>query len=135
SPALFNYTAYLAVTSIAVIGLYIAYVAPVFLRRINPTFEVGPWNLGKWSPFIGWVAVIWVAFIVILFMLPPAKPITIDSFNYAPIAVLVVFAFATIFWFAKGRTHFMRDVPPGHETKQAAKILEGEPGDEPEANT
>ncbi|MGH3095682.1 MAG: amino acid permease, partial [Streptosporangiales bacterium] len=102
SPALFNYTAYLAVTSIAVIGLYIAYVAPVFLRRINPSFQVGPWNLGKWSPFIGWVAVIWVAFIVILFMLPPSKPITVDSFNYAPIAVLVVFAFATISWFAKG---------------------------------
>src|ERR687890_2186916 len=32
-PSLWNTTAYLAATSIAVIGLYIAYVGPVFLRR------------------------------------------------------------------------------------------------------
>ena len=34
-PYLWNVTAYYAVTSIAVIGLYIAYLTPVFLRRIN----------------------------------------------------------------------------------------------------
>ena len=48
-PALLNTTAYLAVTSIAVIGLYIAYVVPVFLRRLSPDFQPGPWNLGRWS--------------------------------------------------------------------------------------
>ena len=35
-PYLYNAVAYAAVTSIAVIGLYIAYITPVFLRRINP---------------------------------------------------------------------------------------------------
>ena len=56
-PALISTTAYLAVTSIAVIGLYIAYVVPVFLRRLTPDFVPGPWNLGRWSPLIGWLAV------------------------------------------------------------------------------
>ena len=41
SPALINPVAYLAVTSIAVIGLYIAYVVPVFLRRLNSDFQPG----------------------------------------------------------------------------------------------
>ncbi|MEO7131869.1 MAG: amino acid permease, partial [Dermatophilaceae bacterium] len=77
SPALFSTTAYLAVTSIAVIGLYIAYVVPVYLRRRNPDFTPGRWNLGRWSAIIGWIAVVWVVFIVVLFMLPPANPITI----------------------------------------------------------
>jgi len=123
SPALFSTTAYLAVTSIAVIGLYIAYVTPVLLRRINPDFTPGVWNLGRWSTVIGWIAVAWVVFIVILFMLPPANPITVGTFNYAPVAVLVVLAFATTLWFAKGRHHFMKDVPSGHDTRPAEEIL------------
>lgn len=123
SPAIFSTTAYLAVTSIAVIGLYIAYVVPVLLRRLNPDFAPGTWNLGRWSAPIGWIAVVWVAFIVVLFMLPPASPITIDSFNYAPIAVAFVLVFSTVTWFVGGRKHFMRDVPAGHDTKPAAEIL------------
>ena len=59
------------------------------------------------------MAVIWVGFIVILFMLPPAVPITVNTFNYAPIAVLAVLVFSTVTWFAGGRVHFMRDVPKG----------------------
>src|SRR5438309_9547966 len=70
-PYLWNSTAYAAVTSIAVIGLYIAYVAPTFLRlRLGASFERGPWHLGRWSRPIGIVAVCWVGVITILFMLP-----------------------------------------------------------------
>ena len=123
SPAIKSATAYLAVTSIAVIGLYIAYVTPVLLRRLNPDFQVGEWNLGKWSAVIGWISIAWVAFIVILFMLPPASPITVSNFNYAPVAVLAVLAFATVTWFVGGRQHFMKDVPAGHDTKRADEIF------------
>lgn len=126
-PALFNATAYLAVTSIAVIGLYIAYVVPVLLRRLSPDFRPGPWNLGKWSPVIGWVAVVWVFVICVMFVLPPVSPVTVDTFNYAPIAVLVVFLFATISWFAVGRTHFMKGASPeDHNAADPEKVLEGE---------
>jgi amino acid permease (GABA permease) len=126
SPALFNATAYLAVTSIAVIGLYIAYVLPVFLRRLRPDFQVGPWNLGRWSPVIGWTAVVWVAFICILFVLPPVTPITVDTFNYAPIAVVAVLLFATVTWFIGGRQHFMHtgDWEDEYLTKSLEEILE-----------
>ncbi|HET7474717.1 MAG TPA: amino acid permease, partial [Dermatophilaceae bacterium] len=124
SPALKSVIAYGAVTSIAVIGLYIAYVVPVLLRRLNPHFKAGPWTLGRWSPLIGWVAVVWVAFIVILFMLPQYAPGTGDTFNYAPVAVLVVLLFATATWLAVGRHHFMRDVPAGHDTKPPEQLLD-----------
>ena len=123
SPALKSTTAYFAVTSIAVIGLYIAYVTPVLLRRLNPDFRAGEWNLGRWSAVIGWIAVGWVVFIVILFMLPTASPITVNNFNYAPVAVLVVLVFATVTWFIGGRQHFMKEPPPGHDTKPIEEIF------------
>ena len=110
-------------TSIAVIGLYIAYVVPVFLRRRNPAFRTGDWHLGRWSAAIGWIAVGWVIFIVILFMLPAYAPGTGDTFNYAPVAVLAVLLLATGSWFLRGHHHFMRDVPEGHDTRSADEIF------------
>lgn len=102
--------AYFAVTSIAVIGLYIAYVIPTFLRlRAGRNFHPGPWNLGKWSYLIGWIAVVWVVFICIMLMMPqfaPAGNKLIDYLNYAPIAVLIVIGFAGIWWVASARKWF-----------------------------
>ena len=90
-PYLWNPTAYAAVTSIAVIGLYIAYVTPTFLRlRQGENFRRGPWHLGRWSRPIGVIAIIWVIFITILFMLPTVSPITVANFNYTVVAVLAV---------------------------------------------
>jgi amino acid permease (GABA permease) len=105
-PSLWNTTAYLAATSIAVIGLYIAYVAPVFLRRRDPDFVPGPWNLGRWSAVVGWIAIVWVIIICILFVLPTASPITATTFNYTILAVVVVVGAVTIWWFASARKWF-----------------------------
>ncbi|TKA08082.1 amino acid permease [Actinacidiphila oryziradicis] len=108
-PYLINYTAYAAVTSIAVIGLYIAYVIPTFLRlRKGDAFETGPWHLGRWSRPIGVLAVIWVVLITVLFMLPQLSPVTRSNFNYAPVAVLVVLGFATAWWTASARHWFLK---------------------------
>ena len=115
--------AYLAVTSIAIIGLYIAYVAPVFLRRIRPDFRPGPWNLGRYSAPVGWIAVVWVAFICILFVLPPASPVTLETFNYAPVAVAAVVIIALVTWQAWGKTTFMRGAQDEHMTKARDQVL------------
>jgi len=106
-PYLKSYTAYAAVTSIAVIGLYIAYIIPVFLRlRKGERFQRGPWHLGKWSYLVGWIAVVWVVFICILFMLPQYAPVTVNTFNYAPVAVLAVVGFAGIWWLVSAKNWF-----------------------------
>jgi amino acid permease (GABA permease) len=106
-PYLWNVTAYAAVTSIAVIGLYIAYVMPTLLRlKQGDNFQPGPWNLGRWSRIIGTIAVAWVAFITVLFMLPQVNPITRNTFNYTPVAVLVVLGFAGIWWLVSARHWF-----------------------------
>ncbi|AVT30737.1 amino acid permease [Plantactinospora sp. BC1] len=105
-PSLWNTTAYLAATSIAVIGLYIAYVGPVFLRRRSPDFRPGPWNLGRWSPLVGWLAIGWVAVICVLFVLPTTAPITATTFNYTIVAVAVVLGAAGLWWLLGARHWF-----------------------------
>jgi amino acid permease (GABA permease) len=105
-PSLWNTTAYLAATSIAVIGLYIAYVTPVFLRRRSPDFQPGPWNLGKWSALVGWAAIVWVGIICVLFVLPTASPITASTFNYTIVAVAVVLGGAWVWWMVSARHWF-----------------------------
>ncbi len=105
-PSLWNTTAYLAATSIAVIGLYISYVAPVFLRRLRPDFQPGPWHLGRWSAPVGWVAIGWVGVICVLFVLPAASPITPQNFNYTIVAVAVVVGGAWLWWRISARHWF-----------------------------
>jgi amino acid transporter len=120
-PYLWNATAYAAVTSIAVIGLFIAYVLPVFLRlRLGDGFVPGPWNLGRWSRPVGIAACVWVVFITVLFMLPQASPVTASTFNYTPIAVLVVLGGAGAWWLLSARHWFTGPKVQGSSEELAA---------------
>jgi amino acid permease (GABA permease) len=106
-PSMWNSTAYAAVTSISVIGLYIAYVIPVYLRlRQGDSFERGPWHLGRWSRIVGTVAVAWTVVISVLFMLPTVSPVNATSFNYTIVAVAAVLGFAGIWWLVSARRWF-----------------------------
>ncbi len=90
--------AFFAVTSIGTIGLYIAYVAPVYLRwRKGAEFERGSWTLGdKWR-WMNPIAVVWTALMCVVFCLPffsTGVPWESDfdwnAFNYTPLVVGVV---------------------------------------------
>ncbi len=86
---------YLVGTSIAVIGLYIAFGLPILLRLLKgDDFEPGAWSLGKHYKWIGWISVVWIAIITILFLAPvtPAGVPGNEDFNwevvnYAPLTV------------------------------------------------
>jgi len=95
-PTLWNaFVGYAVGTSVAVIGLYIAFVLPIILRlRAGESFERGAWHLGRHYKWIDWVAIIWIFFISIVFLLPFAsvgipgnEGFTWDFVNYTPITV------------------------------------------------
>jgi amino acid transporter len=67
-------TAFFALTGICVIGLYIAYAIPIYLRLTNPDFKPGPWNLKGHHKIVGWTSLAWIAFITILFFAPVFWP-------------------------------------------------------------
>ncbi|KAL8137972.1 hypothetical protein V2J09_003973 [Rumex salicifolius] len=87
--SLVSLVAFQAMVSIATIGLYVAYALPIFFRvtLARKSFVPGPFNLGRYGLVVGWVAVLWVAAISVLFSLPVAYPVTANHFNYTPVAV------------------------------------------------
>jgi hypothetical protein len=121
--------AYVAVTSIATIGLYIAYAIPIYLRlRAGDSWEPGEWTLGRRYRLIGTIACIWVAFISVLFILPvtpagiPFKSgFTWVSFNYAPIAVVGTLLLVGGWWFLSARSWFKGPVSQG-SAEELARI-------------
>jgi amino acid transporter len=95
-PTLWNaFVGYAVGTSVAVIGLYIAFVLPIILRlRAGESYERGAWHLGRHYRWIDWIAIIWIAFISIVFLLPFAsvgipgnEGFTWDFVNYTPLTV------------------------------------------------
>jgi amino acid transporter len=106
--------AFFAVVSICVIGLYIAYVLPVFLRwRMGDAFVPGPWTLGQKYRWINPAAIIWVVICVIIFCLPftPAAVPFRSGFdwkavNYAPITVGGLLLIVGGWWLISARHTF-----------------------------
>lgn len=66
--------AFFALTLMCVIGLYISYIIPIFLRLRNPEFQKGPWHLGGRSKVVGWFAVVYVLIICVVGFLPQFVP-------------------------------------------------------------
>ncbi|KAB2624228.1 amino-acid permease BAT1-like protein [Pyrus ussuriensis x Pyrus communis] len=100
--------AFNAMVSIATIGLYIAYALPIFFRvtMARKSFVPGPFNLGRYGVPIGWISVLWVATISVLFSLPVAYPITIETLNYTPIAVGGLLIVTVLAWILSARHWF-----------------------------
>lgn len=64
--------AFFVVTSISTIALYLAYVIPIFLNFRNRLDRAAtPWSLGRFGPLVNIIAIVWCAFIAVVFMLPP----------------------------------------------------------------
>jgi amino acid transporter len=126
-PYLWSPVAYFAITSIAVIGLYVAYIAPVYLRlRAGSRFKEGPWSLGRWSRPIGIVATIWVVFICIMFLLPQYLP-QFDAngpvwadLNFTPVVFIVVLGGAAIWYAVSAKNWFKGPKVQGSAEELAA---------------
>jgi len=123
---------YLVGTSIAVIGLYIAYGVPIYLRwRAGDAFEPGAWSLGRHYRWINPLAVAWIILIVILFLMPTVptaipwhKGFDWNVVNYAPITVGGVLVLVGTWWLVSARKWFKGPVREGSE-EELARIEAG----------
>ena len=141
---------FFAVVSITVIGLYVAYAIPIFLRwRKGDSWEPGPWTLGRKYKWINPAACLWVLICCIIFILPftpagmPGRQIgdaknTVfqwESVNYAPLTFVAVAAIVMIWWVVSARKRFtgpIREI----NIDELGRVEEGTPaGPEPAPGT
>ncbi|KIJ33202.1 hypothetical protein M422DRAFT_183525, partial [Sphaerobolus stellatus SS14] len=104
----FSEAALTSLAGSAVIGLYLSYVAPVFLRITSgrSKFVPGPFSLGKWSVPVGIVACLWVNFITVLLLFPPASNPAPGDMNYAVVIIGGIFVFAGGWWIISAHKWF-----------------------------
>jgi amino acid transporter len=106
--------AFYAVTSIAVIGLYLSFAIPIWLRwRAGDDFAVGRWNNGakyKWMNPVAVAEIVIVSLYLMMPFVPGAVPGNEDFdwkfVNYAPIVTLGALLAITIWWQASARHWF-----------------------------
>jgi amino acid transporter len=146
-----NYAvAFFAMVGITAVGLYVAYVIPVFLRLRKPDFVQGPWNLRGYSKLVGWTAVIYVTFINLMFLAPQFGPVSafwppwggdfipgvpkVNNFNFTG-PILIVFAIAVwIYWEVSAKKWFKGPKVMGTEEELRAierHLAAVEAGEEP----
>ncbi|KAA1395264.1 amino acid permease [Aeromicrobium ginsengisoli] len=106
--------AFYAVVSVAVIGLYLAFLIPIWLRwKMGASFVPGSWNNGSKYKWMNLVAVAEIAIISVYFILPftPAAVPWNDDFswkfvNYAPILTFGTLLALTIWWHVSAKKWF-----------------------------
>ena len=137
-----NVVGYLVGTSIAVIGLYIAYAMPIYLRwRAGDAFERGAWSTGRHYRWINPIAVVWILIVCVLFLMP-ITPTGIpwhsgfdwNVVNYAPITVGGVVLAVGVWWLVSARHWFRGPVSEGTDEELArieGRFVEAEPGTAP----
>jgi amino acid transporter len=105
--------AYFAITAICTVGLYLAYIIPVFLRlRMGDKFEAGPWTLGRRYKIVNGLAIAFVVLVVYALDGPTTVTgapwndgFTWTSFNYSPL-VLLVGLIVGIWWWVDAKNRY-----------------------------
>jgi amino acid transporter len=105
--------AYFAITSICTVGLYLAYIIPVYLRlRAGKRFQPGPWTLGGMYKWINIGAIAFVALVVYALnipIVPGGVPWNAgwkwSSLNYSPL-VLIVGVLVGIWWVIDAKNRY-----------------------------
>jgi amino acid transporter len=107
--------AYSVIVSISTIGFYVSYGLPILLAlyaRRAGRLTRGPWHVGRWSNAANLVAIVWIAFTSVLFVLPPNQ---LTGYTFAGALALLC-----IYYFAWARTHFAG--PPALKSLREAAI-------------
>jgi hypothetical protein len=121
-PTLYDfYIGYYVGTGIAAVSLYVAFILPVILRyRMKAAFEPGAWTLGWNYRWIDPIAIAWVFFIGIVFLLPPysisapwREGFRWDAVNYTPILLCGALLLFGGWWLLWARRRFRGPVVMG----------------------
>ena len=100
-------TAWNALVSLSVIGLYSSYFLPclfIFICRYRgEEIPHSQWNLGRWGIWVNGIAVVWTLFAIVWLSFPVGLPVDAASLNWSGPILGFVIILATCDWFLRGR--------------------------------
>ncbi|KAI0073333.1 APC amino acid permease [Panus rudis PR-1116 ss-1] len=86
---------------------FFAQESQIFLRVLyRSSFTRGPFHLGRFSYPVAIIAVLWILFISIAFILPQEYPVNSQTLNYAIVAVGIIVTYSLGFWLISARKWF-----------------------------
>ncbi|TFY77230.1 hypothetical protein EWM64_g6782 [Hericium alpestre] len=107
-------TAFNAFVGVPVICLGASYAMPVAVSLARGRRDLiacdAPFKLGRWGVPINVVAVLWIAFAIVLFCMPAVIPVTRQTMNYASVVFIGFAAFSAVWYVVNGRYYY--DGPP-----------------------
>ncbi|RGP60207.1 amino acid permease [Fusarium sporotrichioides] len=115
-----NSTAFNAVLSMAIIGMYISYLLPVacmlfFGRRTLSPTDYGPFKLNRLSGMVcNTVALVWSIVAVIFSTFPTQMPVTETNMNYSIVIMAGWIVLGLLHYVAVGRHRFKMPVVRAH---------------------
>jgi len=107
--------AFTAVVSIGVIGLYVCWAIPIYLRwRKGDAFEAGPWNLGSKYKWMAPIALLEILIVVIVYFnlpfsssgVPWESDFEWSLFNYTPVVTGGLALIIGIWWWVSAKNWF-----------------------------
>ena len=106
-------TAFNAIISLAVVGLYLSYLLPVIIMLIHRirltsiTLPSAPFRLSRpLGITVNIIAILYTTFTCIFLVFPPYQPVTAVNMNYASVVLGAVLIFAIIDWFCRGSRRY-----------------------------
>ncbi|KAF0323848.1 amino acid transporter [Colletotrichum asianum] len=107
-----NTTAFNAVLSMAIIGIYLSYSIPIAYmllvgRNRLTRKEYGPFRLGGFlGPVLNVVSLVWMTVVIIFSTFPSAQPVTAQNMNYSTVVMAGWLVSGLCYYFARGHAKF-----------------------------
>lgn len=107
-----NSTAFNAILSMAVLGMYASYLVPILYmmicgRKNIKKSQYGPFKLGdKLGLVVNIVSVVWLVVAIVFCTFPSVQPVTAQNMNYSVVVMGGWLLFGAIFYFSVGKREY-----------------------------
>ncbi|KAK6221794.1 amino acid permease [Colletotrichum tabaci] len=107
-----NSTAFNAVLSMAIIGIYISYSIPIAYMLLSGRKKLtwkdyGPFKLGSFlGPLFNVISLVWMTVVIIFSTFPSSQPVTAQNMNYSTFVMAGWLLFGMLYYFLRGKAKF-----------------------------
>ncbi|KAK7408791.1 hypothetical protein QQX98_009035 [Neonectria punicea] len=107
-----NTTAFNAILSMAIIGMYASYMLPIIYMLVSGRKNLtpsgyGPFKLGPvLGPTLNVVSLIWIVVVMLFSTFPSAMPVTPQNMNYSSVFMAAWILFGTVYYLMYAKNKF-----------------------------